>query len=252
MGQDSTKAIYDQNARRWSRKEPVLLSDFTARPHVLKALGPLEDLRILDLGCGEGYVARLMAAAGAGYIFGVDQSEEMVALANEHAVKQQCKFDFVTADLVDFDAYPSAPFDRAVAVFLFNYVTRDQMTQMMRKVREKLAPGGRFVFTVPHPCLPFMRAKAEPFYFDPGTSNYFGGTDQTFEGEIWNRGEGPVPVRCVHKTFGDYFHSLRASGFSALPTVKELTVTPELLALDSEFFGPLEGAPLHVLFSVDV
>jgi SAM-dependent methyltransferase len=77
----STEAIYDVHATRWSRKEPILLSDFTARPFVIRELGPLEGTHVLDLGCGEGYVARLAAEAGAASVFGVDISAEMVKSA---------------------------------------------------------------------------------------------------------------------------------------------------------------------------
>jgi len=43
---------------------------------------------------------------------------------------------------------------------------------------------------------------------------------------------------------------LRQAGFSSMPEVKELTVTPELVALDKDFFSPLINEPLHVLFKV--
>ncbi len=250
MKQHTTHEIYDAHAARWSRTTPVLLSDFTARPRAIEALGPLEGLHVLDLGCGEGYVARLMAARGAASIYGVDLSGEMVKLAQRYSAHPSCELTFVAHDVVTYDEYPRARYERAVAVFLFNYLTRAQMTAVMRRVRARLAPGGRFVFTVPHPCLPFMRPRSAPFYFDPEGRRYDAAADETFEGEIWNRGQGPVPVRCVHKTFTDYFEALREAGFSALPHLQELSVTAEHLALDPEFFGPLAGDPLHVLFSV--
>src|SRR5690242_16024148 len=70
----ATSAIYDAHAGQWARAEPVLLSDFTARPFVIDELGPLAGTHVLDLGCGEGYVARLVADAGASSVFGVDAS----------------------------------------------------------------------------------------------------------------------------------------------------------------------------------
>jgi SAM-dependent methyltransferase len=240
MGQESTEAIYDANAGSWARRERVLLSDFTARPFVLEELGPLAGVHVLDLGCGEGYVARLVAEAGAASVFGVDVSSEMVQNARKAIpAGSPCAMAFEAGDASVFTAFPRERFERVMAVFLW------------RAARERLAPGGRFVFTVPHPCFPYMRPAAAPFFFDTEGKSYFAGVDTTYEGKIWRRdGEG-VPVRCVHKTFADYFTALAAAGFTALPKLVELKVTDEHVAFDRAFFEPLHGFPLHVLFSVE-
>ena len=65
MQTDSFAGMFDQNAEQWARQEPMILWDFTARPLVLQELAPLTGKHVLDLGCGEGYVARLVAQAGA-------------------------------------------------------------------------------------------------------------------------------------------------------------------------------------------
>ena len=70
----STEEIYDAHAQNWVREERMLLSDFTARPYVIEELSPLAGAHVLDLGCGEGYVARLAAEAGAASVTGIDMS----------------------------------------------------------------------------------------------------------------------------------------------------------------------------------
>ena len=62
MTNPTTSELYDVAAPTWVRTEPVLLSDYTARPFVLDAAAPLEGRRILDLGGGAGYVSRQLAA----------------------------------------------------------------------------------------------------------------------------------------------------------------------------------------------
>ena len=245
----STETIYDAHADQWARDGRVLLSDFTARPFVLDAIGPLPGAHVLDLGCGEGYVARRIADAGAASVFGIDISTEMVQNAR-HATPagSSCAMRFEVADVVSFTGFTRDLYDRVVAVFLFNYLTRAQMTEVLCAARARLAPGGTFVFTVPHPCFPYMRAPAAPFYFDTEGRSYFDGVDHTYEGRIWRRDGVGVPVRCVHKTFADYFAALAEAGFTALPQLLELKVTDDHVALDPAFFGPLHGHPLHVLF----
>jgi len=249
----TTEAIYDRHAGSWARNERVLLSDFTARPFVLEELFPLTGAHVLDLGCGEGYVARLIAEASAASVFGVDISSEMVQNARKAIpAESPCALAFEAGDASVFSAFPRDSFDRVAAVFLFNYLTREQMTAVMRLARQRLSPGGHFVFTVPHPCFPYMRPAAAPFFFHTEGKSYFEGVDTTYEGKIWRRdGEG-VPVRCVHKTFTDYFEALAEAGFTALPKVVELKVTENHIEFDRAFFEPLHGYPLHVLFRIQM
>ncbi len=252
MSTPTTQALYDAHANAWSRADRVLLSDFTARPFVIEALGPLAGAHVLDLGCGEGYVARLAAEAGAASVIGLDVSPEMVARARAAVpAESACHFRFEAGNAADVRDYGRTGFDRVMAVFLFNYLTRAETGAVMAAVRKVLAPGGVFVFTVPHPCFPYMRSPAAPFFFETGGQSYFGGVDSQYEGRIWRRDGLDVPVRCVHKTFEDYFALLADAGFRALPRVQELRVRPEHVALDEAFFGPLEGYPLHVLFRLE-
>lgn len=259
MTEKSTAAIYDEHASNWSRDQRILLSDFTARPRVIEELEPAGK-RVLDLGCGEGYVARLAAQAGAASVFGVDSSIEMIENARR-AVREDapCRMTFAAADATQLTAEGPADFDRAMAVFLFNYLTRSEMEHVMRIARMRVVSGGRFVFTVPHPCFPYMRhvlsmtaTERRPFYFDTGGHSYFSGVDRTYEGEIWRRDGVAVPVRCVHKTWADYFEALARAGFTCMPKVEELRVTDDHVEIDPPFFGPLKGYPLHVLFRVEV
>ncbi len=252
MERTSTSAIYDTHAGRWTRGEPVLLSDFTARPFVIDELGPLAGTHVLDLGCGEGYVARLVADAGASSVFGVDASSEMVRNARSSVPNDSpCSMAFEIGDAAKLEHFPREQFDRVMAVFLFNYLTCAEMTAVLKLVRSRLAAAGRFVFAVPHPCFPYMRPAERPLYFDPAGNGYFAGVDVTYEGQIWRRDGHAVPVRCVHKTFTDYFGALAAAGFRSLPKFTELRVTDEHVVLDAPFFQPLYGYPLHVLFRVD-
>jgi hypothetical protein len=75
-------------------------------------------------------------------------------------------------------------------------------------------------------------------------------SDQLFEGKIWRRDGTSNPVRSIHKTMADYFQALAAAGWSTLPRLEELSVQDHHLTLDPQFFGPLEGLPLHLLFEL--
>lgn len=249
MATPTTSELYDAAAPDWVRTEPVLLSDYTARPFVLEAAGSLAGQRVLDLGCGEGYVCRQIAARGPARLVGVDNSGGMIELARSAEQASPLGVEYHLASATDLQLDES--FDLALAVFLFNYLTCEEMDAVLAVIRRHLAPGGRFIFTVPHPSFPFLdRAAEPPFFFDPKGLDYFSATDQQLEGRIWRRDGESVPVRCVHKPMGTYFEALQRAGFTNLPRVTELAVTAEHLDLDPAFFAPLRGVPLHVAFEV--
>jgi SAM-dependent methyltransferase len=173
----------------------------------------------------------------------------MIDAARTQEVKDQYGIEYQACDVMQFR--PGRQFDLCIAVFLFNYLRVEEMQRSFSMVYEALHPQGQFIFCVPHPFFPFVRTEqAAPFYFASSGKNYFADVDHKFEGEIWKRSGEALHVQCVHKTFADYFESLRQAGFSTMPEVRELTVTPELVALDKDFFSPLLNEPLHVLFKV--
>lgn len=247
----STETLYDRASGSWQRTEPVLLSDFTARPFLRRWCAPLDGGDVLDLGCGEGYFARGLKHDGAGSVLGIDVSGEMIAAAERRESDERLGISYRAGDASRLDDLGDASFDLCVAVFLFNYLDLEATRRTMASVRRVLRPGGRFVFAVPHPSLAFLGERRAPFYFDPEGHGYYSGRDRLFEGRIWRRDGHDVPVRSVHKTVEDYFTALRAAGFAGMPDVAELRVTEEHLAIDPDWFGPLRDHPLHLAMRLE-
>lgn len=245
-----TRKLYDEQASDWKRSEPVLLSDYSARPFVLNLCQPLQNAVVLDAGCGEGYVARKMLEAGAAMVQGIDISEKMI----EQAIVQTSpsmleKSKFECADIRKDANLPPSHFDLVLAMFLFNYLDSTATEEVMGTFYQTLKPGGHFVFSVPHPSLAFLKKDRFPFYFET-KGGYFTGRNVLFPGEIWRRDGVAVGVQCIHKTVEDYFFCLRKAGFKTMPEVYELRINEEHIALDPSFFTPLGDLPLHMAFKV--
>ena len=247
----STESLYDRASDDWERNAPLLLSDYTARPFLLDWCEPVRGRSVLDLGCGEGYFARQLKRRGAETLVGMDLSSEMIARARKEESREPLGISYDVGNAADLAGFETKCFDRVVAVFLFNYLTRHQMDVVVDGVFRVLKPGGSFVFAVPHPSLPFTRSEEPPFYFSPGDCGYYSGQDQLFEGEIYRRDGVSVPVRCIHKTLSDYFRCLRDAGFTGMPDVEELHVTPTMVETDPDFFSPLVDQPLHLAIRVE-
>lgn len=92
--------------------------------------------RVLDLGCGPGNFARLMALAGL-RVLATDASARMVALTKEHpgiAARQET-FD----ELTDIHA-----FDGIWANFSLLHVPRGDLPRHLSAIHRALKPGGQF------------------------------------------------------------------------------------------------------------
>jgi SAM-dependent methyltransferase len=246
----SPEQLYDVTAHAWIRSIPSSLSDFTARPAVLEMCAPLDHQRCLDLGCGEGYCSRLLKRSGAGEVLGIDISQAMIDAARAEEDREPLGVQYQRGEATDLHGLASQQFDLVLAVFLFNYLDTTAMATCMREIERVLRPGGRFVFAVPHPLFPYVRAPSPPFFFDTNSRGYYSGRNQCFAGAIYKRDGTELKVQAIHKTFQDYFDALRSAGFDCLPVLRELTVEPQTLAIDPEFFSPLVDIPLHVAFSL--
>jgi SAM-dependent methyltransferase len=127
--------------------------DFSRRhllnPALLRMLGDVRGLRILDAGCGHGYLSRMLAARGA-RITGVEPAQALFDYAIEKEAAQPLGIRYVQADLCRLPGL-GGPFDAVVA----NMVLLDipDWTGAMKTCADAVAPGGLFVFSVTHPCF---------------------------------------------------------------------------------------------------
>jgi predicted TPR repeat methyltransferase len=160
-----TKKLYDESAADWKRVEPILLSDYSARPFVIDLCEPIVNKNILDIGCGEGYVGRELINRGAQYVHGIDISSQMIEQAliqkNEYQITNA---SYETGDIRDFLVTESEQYDLVLAMFLFNYLNVSETISTMQKAYQHLKLGGYFLFAVPHPSLPFLKKDKFPFY----------------------------------------------------------------------------------------
>jgi len=103
---------------------------------VQQMLTPQEGERILDIGCGTGYLTNLIAASGA-LVTGMDNSINMIAKArNEYP-----HLPFRLASVTDFDF--NEPFDALFSNAVLHWVTEKE--QAIQCMYNNLKPGGRLV-----------------------------------------------------------------------------------------------------------
>jgi ubiquinone/menaquinone biosynthesis C-methylase UbiE len=100
------------------------------------------DQEILDVGCGTGYFARMLAQAVGpnGLVVGMDASPEMIRYANDRADRPaNCQFQLGTAEALSFS---DARFDVVVSSLFMHHLPEDLQLTALREMRRVLRPGG--------------------------------------------------------------------------------------------------------------
>jgi tRNA (uracil-5-)-methyltransferase TRM9 len=128
------------------------------QPGVLRAVQTiLPQAKILDLGCGNGELARYLFQHGhQGMYIGIDLSDELLEHAQERAPYPQARF--IPADLADPDwtdgvrsalRDDSTGFDRILAFAVLHHIPgAEYRARLARQVRTLLFPGGSWDLSV--------------------------------------------------------------------------------------------------------
>jgi SAM-dependent methyltransferase len=101
--------------------------------------------RLLDVGTGEGQLARVAVADGMAAV-GLDPTVAQLAVARERAGGPA-----YVRGLADGLPFPDGAFDCVVACLVFEHI--EPFVEAIAEVGRVLAPGGRFLFFLNHPLL---------------------------------------------------------------------------------------------------
>lgn len=194
-------------------------------PPLLELLGDVSGKAMLDAGCGEGFLARILAARGA-HVTGIDLSPRLLQVArgkdSGHSI------DFRQADLSQPLPELAEHFD-VIASYLVLDDVRDYRGFAATMARSA-KPGARVVMALNSPFAYVLRKHIATNYFASGDS-YPSGLARS-----------GIRVRFYYRTLSDYLDAFVAAG---LHLIKLLDIDDPKIAGVRDAGGPLpEGEEL--------
>lgn len=203
----SDNGLWDEHAQWW-------IDGFTngADPEYVEQIIPLavEELagraHVLDLGCGDGQIARALAAQGSD-VLGVDPTQLHIDVAIERGGGPR----YLLGGATNIPA-PDNFFDAVVACLVFEHI--DQMDEAMTEVARVLKPRGQFSFFLNHPLLQTPGSGwIDDHIIDP-PEQYWRIGPYLVETESIEEVEKDVYIRFIHRPLSRYVNALIANGMT--------------------------------------
>lgn len=179
----------------WRERDGPEADPFGLLGPLLGLLGDIAGRRVLDGGCGEGYLARALAARGA-RVTGMDLSAPLIDLARDR--DPDGGIDYRVADLSQPQPGIAGSFDAAGSYLVLNDV-RDYRG-FAATLGAALKPGGRLVLAFNNPYGAVVDRHVTD-YFDSGAVSPYRG--------LWDAG---IKTYYYHRTLEDYLDAFGAGG----------------------------------------
>ena len=160
--------------------------------------------RILDVGCGDGQIARALAQQGS-EVLGIDPTQMHIDIANERAGGPTYLLGGATQLPVE-----DGSMDAVVACLVFEHI--DEMDAAVAEVARVLRPGGQFSFFLNHPLLQTPGSGwIDDHIIDP-PEQYWRIGPYLVEAESIEEVELNVFIRFIHRPLSRYINALISNG----------------------------------------
>jgi SAM-dependent methyltransferase len=182
---------------------------------------------VLDVGTGEGQVARLAAEIGAARSIGVDPTRAQVEVARQRAGGAHHARAGAAAL-----PFAGASFDAVVACLVFEHIV--EVDAALAEVGRVLRPGGRFLFFLNHPLLQVPGSGwIDDQVLDP-PEQYWRIGPYLVEDHSLEEVEKDVYIPFIHRPLSRYVNAMVAAGL-VIRHMAEPAPPPGFLARAHEY-----------------
>lgn len=167
---EESRAIWDANAEAWDKRigggggwQTRLIA-----PTVEKMLNIQSGERVLDIACGNGQFSRRLLELGA-QVVASDFSPKLIELAKGRTTEHTDRIEYHVVDATDENQLLALGENFDAAVCNNAIMDMPAIEPLFRAVAKMLKPGGRFVFSIMHPCFNGLAMAMQPELADYAT-----------------------------------------------------------------------------------
>jgi 2-polyprenyl-3-methyl-5-hydroxy-6-metoxy-1,4-benzoquinol methylase len=190
---------------------------------LLDLLGDVQGRRVLDLACGHGRISRELARRG-GQVVGVDISDVLMDRAQAAETEEPLGIKYLKGDVTSGRTLVGEMFDMVTCNH--GLADIDDLEGALATIARVLRSGGRFVFSILHPCFPGWDESAPSSW--PRAGGYYA--------EGWWLAQNPGirgKVGSNHRTLSTYLNAVLSHRMT-VEAVAEPTPGPHLRARQAE------------------
>lgn len=126
-------------------------SDLLVSKRVIGILGNVKNKKIVDLGCGNGKVARWLSQNGA-IVSGVDLTSQQIEFARKIESEKNNGIQYFVKNISQKKFSIETNYDVAITLMTHLYLDEKEFVQSIKNVYKALQNGGTFIYANIHPC----------------------------------------------------------------------------------------------------
>jgi ubiquinone/menaquinone biosynthesis C-methylase UbiE len=214
-------------------------------PPLIRLVGEVNGIQILDLACGNGYLSRRFARQGA-IVTAVDANAPLIERVRTREKQESLGITYHVADAAHLEMLEDAAFDLVICNMALMDI--ENAAGAIHEVSRVLRPRGRFVMSLSHPCFDKVNTSGWAIEYIYPTTTIWRKMSHYREIAVddlpWQTESGQVTyTQAYHRPLSWYFRLLRAAGL-VVAAFEEPEPTGEFLANSEQ--GPwIAEIPLH-------